>query len=81
MINKQELIKSVDTVFNNDSHSKILDNVKNTISEFSMTERIKRGVLVGLSGGSDSVLLLILLRFLKSNRINNYEGTKRRYQT
>ncbi len=66
MINKQELIKSVDTVFNNDAHSKILDNVKNTISEFSMTEHIKRGVLVGLSGGADSVLLLILLRFLKN---------------
>lgn len=36
-------------------------DIEKTVAEFSMTEKIKQGVLVGLSGGADSVLLLNFL--------------------
>lgn len=42
-------------------------NAKNTVSDFSMQNFLKQGVLVGFSGGADSVLLLLFLSKLRQN--------------
>ena len=48
-----------------DFFSGIGNNIYNSaleaINEYSMAERIEQGVLVGLSGGADSVMLLCFL--------------------
>ena len=45
--------------------------IERAISEHNMLEKIKQGVLVGLSGGADSVMLLIYLVELKK-RIGDF---------
>lgn len=43
----------------------IYSKAKRAISDFSMERRLSCGVLLGLSGGADSVMLLLLLKKLK----------------
>ena len=38
--------------------TEIYSKVKATVSEYSMLDRMRGGVLLGLSGGADSVMLL-----------------------
>ena len=45
----------------------ILKEIERAVSDFGMKERIKKGVLLGLSGGADSVLLLLYLVHLRRN--------------
>ena len=49
---------------------KIYENAERAIADFSMADMLRRGVLVGLSGGADSVLLLY---FLCEYRKNNFD--------
>lgn len=56
-----ELIKSL---FSTQEGKRLYDSVLNAISDYGMNERLKDGVIAGLSGGADSVaLLLALLRY------------------
>ena len=60
-----ELIKSL---FSTQKGKQLYDGVLNAISDYGMKERLKDGVIVGLSGGADSVaLLLALLRYRMEN--------------
>ena len=46
-------------------------SARNAISDYNMNEHIRRGVIVGLSGGADSVaLLLVLLRYREDFAFN-----------
>lgn len=49
----------------NEKGKKIFDSVRDTINEYGMQDRIKEGVVLGLSGGADSVMLLYSLIELK----------------
>ena len=46
---------------------KVFDSFMDAIKTYGMLEKIKNGVLVGFSGGSDSVMLLSLLHLLRKN--------------
>lgn len=54
------------------SGSKIYDIAEKTVSELSMQKYIESGVLVGLSGGADSVLLLCFLIEYKRRRAGDF---------
>lgn len=51
----------LNVLFSSDLGKKIFTLCENAISDFSMKSRIEQGVLVGLSGGADSVMLLCFL--------------------
>ncbi len=60
-----ELIK---LLFSTQKGKQLYDSVLNAISDYGMKEHLKGGVIVGLSGGADSVaLLLALLRYRMEN--------------
>ena len=48
----------------------IYENAERAIADFSMSDKLRGGVLVGLSGGADSVMLLY---FLREYRKNNFD--------
>ena len=48
-------------LFDSDKGGEIYSDFLRAISDFSMKEKIADGVLVGFSGGADSVMLLSLL--------------------
>lgn len=52
----------IDTLFSTETGKSIYDSITRTISDFSMRERLVSGVLVGFSGGADSVMLLCALK-------------------
>lgn len=62
MIDKESLVFACDNLFDSKLGKEIESSVKRVISENNMLPLIKNGVAVGLSGGADSVLLLIILR-------------------
>lgn len=49
---------------------RIYENAERAIADFSMTDMLRSGTLVGLSGGADSVMLLY---FLSEYRKNNFD--------
>ncbi|MBO7196257.1 MAG: tRNA lysidine(34) synthetase TilS [Clostridia bacterium] len=53
-------LKTLESFFSS-TGSKIFDVAESTIGEYSMASYIESGVLIGLSGGADSVMLLCLL--------------------
>ena len=53
-------------VFSTEPGKNIYSSAIRAIDEYSMLEHLKRGVLVGLSGGADSVMLLYLLLKIRS---------------
>ncbi len=65
MINKEFLLSACDSVFNTDTGRKAESEIRKTINNFSMMNDIQKGVIVGFSGGADSVLLLIFLLKLR----------------
>ena len=54
-------------VFSSKHGECIYSSALRTIDDYHMLDRIKEGVLVGLSGGADSVMLLLLLLKIKSS--------------
>ena len=52
-------------VFSTELGKKIYASALRAIDDYGMMDHIKRGVLVGLSGGADSVMLLLLLLKIK----------------
>ena len=48
--------------------SGVLPLIEKCVSEYSMKERLLRGTLVGLSGGADSVMLLLYLTYLRAKK-------------
>lgn len=54
------LIDKISQMFSG-QHKKLYDRIVDTVEKYSMAEYIKAGVLVGFSGGADSVLLLLFL--------------------
>ena len=60
----------VKSPFETEHGKKIYKSAEKAISDFSMAEYLSRGVLVGLSGGADSVMLLY---FLCEYRKNNFD--------
>lgn len=50
-----------DNLFSSPTGKKIYSDVKRAIEDFSMNAQISRGVLVGFSGGPDSLMLLLFL--------------------
>ncbi len=70
MIDKKLLIEACDSLFKSEIGKKTEAEIYETISKFSMADKLKDGVLIGFSGGSDSVLLLIFFRnFQKKHNI------------
>ncbi len=61
MIDKNSLILSTENVFLSELGSSVISEIEAHLNAYSMLEYIKNGVAVGLSGGADSVLLLIFL--------------------
>ena len=56
MVNKSTQIFS-----STEKGENIYRTIERAVSEHNMLEKLKRGVLVGLSGGADSVLLLLYI--------------------
>ena len=54
-------------VFLTEQGARIYSSAIQAIDDYQMLEQLKRGVLVGLSGGADSVMLLYLLSKIKSS--------------
>ncbi len=54
-------------VFLTEQGARIYSSAIRAIDDYRMLEHLKRGVLVGLSGGADSVMLLYLLSKIKSS--------------
>ena len=52
---------NITSIFDTPCGEKLFDAALNVIEKFDMKEKIREGVLVGLSGGADSVLLLYFL--------------------
>ena len=50
-----------DNIFESKLGAQIYETAERTILDFSMHDALQGGVLVGFSGGADSVLLLLLL--------------------
>ena len=65
MIDKESLISACDTLFDTELGKSVILSVNKAINENGMLTQIKNGVVIGLSGGADSVLLLIILRKLQ----------------
>lgn len=55
------MVKKIKKLFSSDKGIKIFSSIENTISEHNMKEKLESGVLVGFSGGPDSVMLLSFL--------------------
>ncbi len=62
--------KLYSSLFDSAAGSEIYSKALSAIEEYDMEERIKSGVLVGLSGGADSVMLLL---FLLEYRSRNFD--------
>ncbi len=65
MIDKDTLINACEKLFDTELGKSVERDVRRAITENGMLSSLKKGVAVGLSGGADSVLLLIILRKLK----------------
>ncbi len=65
--------KLYDEIFTTETGEKIYSEAERAIQDFSMLDLIKRGVLVGFSGGSDSLMLLLFLREFKKRRKLNFK--------
>lgn len=74
MILTKELIRSCDELFDSELGSKIYSDILKSISEFDMQKLLSKGTLIGLSGGADSVLLLIFLRKLQKDNYFNLKA-------
>ncbi len=57
-------------LFSSKSGAYVYEKAVRALSDFSMDEKLKSGVLIGLSGGADSVMLLLFL--LKYRSENEY---------
>ena len=64
MIDKKSIETAVSTIFSTEVGKNILTAVERTVSEFGMLSQIKKGVVVGFSGGADSVMLLVIMAHL-----------------
>jgi tRNA(Ile)-lysidine synthase len=61
----------IDIIFSSDVGEKIYEDVALAISDFNMDSLLAGGVLVGFSGGPDSVMLLCALRYyFEKNKIS-----------
>ena len=59
------------SLFSTEVGKVLYQNFLSAIKDFGMHDRIMKGVLVGLSGGADSVaLLLLLLEYRKKYNFN-----------
>ena len=61
------MINKIKKLFSSKEGKLILDKARVTIARYSMSEDIKNGVIVGFSGGADSVMLLSLLSYLRAD--------------
>ncbi len=68
MIDRNELLCACDNLFNTEHGRQTASLINKAIFDFSMESYIKSGVLVGFSGGADSVLLLIFFRKLQKEQ-------------
>ena len=57
-------MSSIDLIglFKTDSGAKIYNGFLRAVSDFNLYEKIQNGVIVGFSGGADSVTLLLALK-------------------
>ncbi|MBQ8690143.1 MAG: tRNA lysidine(34) synthetase TilS [Clostridia bacterium] len=55
----------IDSIFNSKAGETVFQNALLAILDYEMEQRIKAGVIVGFSGGPDSVMLLMLLQKLR----------------
>ena len=61
----------LDRLFSSDEGKRVYSSFLNAISDFSMDEKIRGGVIVGFSGGADSVTLLsALVKYSRDNHLN-----------
>lgn len=68
MISDTKLIKACDELFESELGKKIYSDILKCINDFHMSQKLSEGAILGLSGGADSVLLMIFLRKFKSDR-------------
>ena len=62
------MIEKISRLFKSENGKKIYDNILQTVSSDNMQEYIDGGVLLGLSGGADSVMLLCFFIEYKKSR-------------
>ena len=65
--------EKITKLFNSELGQKIYESFKRALSDFSMHEKIKSGVLIGFSGGPDSVMLLSLLYKYSIEEISQFK--------
>ena len=65
------MVNKVKQLFESDLGKKIYSSIEKALFAHNMLERIKSGVLIGLSGGADSVMLIIVLCALR-HKIGNF---------
>jgi tRNA(Ile)-lysidine synthase len=66
-MNKNLLYKNTLSVFETKEGKRLFDTVMNTIGEFGIENKLRGGVLIGFSGGADSVMLSLVLKRLAEN--------------
>lgn len=74
MIFDNELLEACDNLFDSELGKKIYTNIIKTVNDFGMQKMLSAGTVVGLSGGADSVLLLIFLRKLRKEHNFNLKA-------
>ena len=63
-LDRNDLKNKIDAFLASDAGTAIYNVLTNTLDEYNMRAHIARGVLLGFSGGSDSVLLSLILKKL-----------------
>lgn len=68
MISDASLVKACDEIFESELGKKVYSDISRCINDFGMLPKLESGCVLGLSGGADSVLLLIFLVKFKKSR-------------
>ncbi len=66
MIERGKIEECIEKFLNSPEFSEIYDSISATVEKHSMLPKIKSGVLLGFSGGADSVMALLYLKKLSS---------------
>ena len=64
------MIKILDTLFSSTAGKSILTRAEEAIKAHNMRPRLEEGVVLGLSGGADSVMLLLVLLEIKRKKFD-----------
>ena len=67
MLTEYDFLTAYDRLVHSWDYEWVLSEVRRALDGFSMWDMLRRGAVIGLSGGKDSLLLLICLKELSKN--------------